>query len=264
MSRIAFDGLLESLDAPRGGILYVQSSSDWLAKAGFAVSDVIAGLLDWVGPQGTLLVPTYPCRTTHLDYLQTHPTYDVRRTAAGIGLIPEFIRRRPGAHRSLDPDFSIAGEGPAAAELTTTDLDDGDPFGRSSTYERMIAAGASLLGLGVSLNTNSFIHVIDSRFKDAYPRSPYAESYAATVIDREGRHHLVTRRALAREFQQRTKPSAIAAANAEDRAMFQQSSINGAMFFRWNLAQWAGWCHAHAEARSAAGQWPCWLSELAS
>jgi aminoglycoside N3'-acetyltransferase len=263
-SRVSqFSALLESLDVPRGGVLYVQSSTDWLAKAGFAAGDVLSGLRDWVTTNGTLVMPSYPCRTTHAEYLASSPVFDVRRTPAAIGLIPEVFRRGPASRRSLDPDFSVVAEGPLAEEITSLPLED-DPFGRSSVYEKMIALSGSLLGLGVSLNTNSFIHVIDSRHGEGYPTSPYLGVSTTTVIDYDQVSRAVARRAVAPPFQQLTKPSAIAKTMDPPPNVLTSTSIEGALFFRWNLTPWAAWCDAHAAASAAERRWPCWLSQLPS
>lgn len=261
MSETTFAALLERLEVPRGGLLYVQSSTDWLAKAGFEAGGVLRGLREWSGAHGTLAMPSYPSRIPHLDYLSTTPTFDVRRTPAAIGLIPEVFRRGPRTRRSLDPDFSIAAEGEVADAITASPLE-ADPFGRASTYERLLAGDAHLLGLGVSLNTNSFIHVIDSRLQLAYPRPPYLGTFATTVVDYDGRSRPVERRALAPEFQRLTRPGAVAAALSEQPSVFRRETINGAQFFRWSLLPWSRWCQSHAENAIGQGRWPCWLTEI--
>lgn len=256
-------GVLEMLSVPRGGILYVQSSTDWLRKAGLEPAPVLATLREWVGPSGALVMPAYPFRTTHLEYLQSHPSYDVKRTPAAVGLIPELFRRTAGVVRSLEPDFCIAAAGHEADDLVQSDLDDPDPFGRSSTYDRLIARGATLVGLGVSLNTNSFIHVIDSRMRSRYARTVYPQSFDVDTIGYDGAHRRVTRLALAPEFQRLTKPSEVATAVSGDDTMFSSRRVNEAQFFRWDLQRWSEWCVAHAERALAAGRWPCWLTLLA-
>jgi aminoglycoside N3'-acetyltransferase len=257
----AFHALLDSLDVPRGGVLYVQSSTDWLARAGFSAADVLGGLRQWVGDRGTLVMPSYPCRTTHAEYFAQRPTYDVRKTPTAVGLIAEVFRRGPRVHRSLDPDFAIAAEGADAESIAATAIDP-DPFGTTSTYARMIAQGASLVGLGVSLNTNSFIHVIDSRFARSYPRSPYLGESPATVIDHSGQAREVRRRVLAPEFQQSTKPSAVAAEIGERPDIVTTRAIGTTNFFHWRLPAWSAWCDAHVRSALDGGQWPCWLRQL--
>ena len=56
------------------------------------------------------------------------PRFDVRKTPAAIGLIPEVFRRTAGVRRSLDPDFSIAALGAEAAGIVAHRPGDEDPF----------------------------------------------------------------------------------------------------------------------------------------
>ena len=106
-SSSAAASVLEALAVPRGGIVYVQSSVDWLQRAGLRAPEMLSTLLDWTGPDGTLVMPSYPFHSTHQEYLSMGPTFDVRRTPAVIGLVPEMFRRTTGVVRSLDPDFSV-------------------------------------------------------------------------------------------------------------------------------------------------------------
>ncbi len=264
MVRLTLNTLLDELQVPRAGILYVQSSTDWLQKAGFSAADTLTTLIEWTRPSGTLVMPTYPFRVTHAEYLATHPRYDVRRTPAAIGLIPEVFRRSTGVRRSLDPDFSVAALGAAAEEVVATDRHDEDPFGPASVYTRLIQRGATLVGLGVSLNTNSFIHVIDSRLSPHYPRPVYSGRQPADVTGYDGLETTVWRKALVPDFQRLTQPSAVVETAAPGATMFASRSLSGAMFFRWNLALWAQWCDVHARAAADGGTWPCWLSRLSS
>jgi aminoglycoside 3-N-acetyltransferase len=263
MTKRSFAELLTSLDVPRGAVLYVQSSADWIALAGWSVRDVFDVLDEWTSDGGTLVMPTYPCRTTHVEYLRGGPVFDVRRTPAAVGLIAETFRRRADAARSLDPDFSISAAGADAAAIVDTDRTERDPFGPQSVYTRLIARNATLVGLGVSLNTNSFIHVVDSALESRYPEPVYEpDLYTATVITPDGARRSVTRRALRPPFQQLTRPSLVAERVA-DRETFSSVVISDAVFFRWNLPRWADWCLRHAADAAAAGTWPCWLQELA-
>lgn len=254
--------ILEALRVPRGGVLYVQCSLDWMERAGITASSVLPALIEWTAG-GTLVMPAYPFNSTHLAYLETQPAYDVRRTPSAIGLLPEALRRTKGAVRSLDPDFcitaygaeadAIAGEAPAAT----------DSFGPDSSYQRMIDRNATALGLGVSLNTNSFIHLIDARAAATYPRSPWLDRrYDLTVTDRKGGALSVQRHALRPEFQQRTKPAHVIDVMRPDASVFASLEVEGARFFKWRLAEWASWCTAHAAARAAQRDWPCWLAAL--
>jgi aminoglycoside N3'-acetyltransferase len=257
--------VLETLGVPRQRVLYVQASADWIQRAGIGVSDLLAALLEFTGAEGTLVMPTYPFHTTHQQYLESHAEYDVRRTPAGIGLLPEIFRRTTGTVRSLDPDFCVTALGKDADAIVGTEPAASDPFGTDSSYQRMIDRHATLVGLGVSLNTNSFIHVVDSRAEAGYPSPVYEDRlFPMTVIDASGRSREVLRKALRPQFQLQTSPSAIVPAMRPASAVFASLEIDGARFFRWDLARWASWCLAHARQQAAAGRWPCWLSRLDS
>lgn len=252
--------IFDELELPRSGVLYVQSSTDWLQKAGFSASETLTALLDWTSA-GTLVMPVYPFRTTHIEYLRSNPRFDVKKSAAAIGLIPEVFRRTAGVRRSLDPDFSIAALGADSADIVRTDAGDDDPFSGGSVYARLIERGAMMVGLGVSLNTNSFIHVIDSRLSAHYPRPAYDGRFAVEVIDEHGVVSTVSRRALHPDFQRLTEPSAVVAATAGS-PIFASRPISGVSFFRCHLPSWSAWCESHGLAAAAAKQWPCWLSRL--
>jgi aminoglycoside N3'-acetyltransferase len=256
--------LLERLEVPRDQPLYVQSSADWLERAGFDAVGSMKALLSWIGTLGTLVMPTYPFATSHLEYLAAGPFFDVRRTPAATGLIPEMLRRSAGAIRSLDPDFCVTALGADAVHIAGELPDDPDPFGPDSCYQRMLDRRTTLIGLGVSLNTTSFIHLIDSRAEHRYPRSVFDDrSFEATVIDRTGRSHTVVRKALRPDFQQLSRPSAIVDAMRPLSSTFATAEINDARFFRWDLPAWSAWCLDHAREQPA-GQWPCWLTRLAT
>ena len=257
--------VLETLGVPRGGIIYVQSSVDWMQRAGLRAPEMLSTLLDWTGAGGTLVMPSYPFHSTHQEYLATGPTFDVRRTPAAIGLMPEMFRRTAGVVRSHDPDFSVCARGAEAEAIVGTVPAAPDPFGPDSSYRRMLNRATTLVGLGVSLNTNSFIHAVDSRVGAGYPAAVYDDRvYATTVIDGQGTSRVVRRMCLRSPFQQLTTPSAIGDAMHPASTVFTTLEIDGARFFKWNLGAWSAWCESHATAQAARGEWPCWLTRLGS
>ncbi|MBI5625564.1 MAG: DUF2172 domain-containing protein [Elusimicrobia bacterium] len=111
--------------------------------------------LDILGPRGTLLVPTYSysfCRGEE---------FDPETTPSTVGPFTERFRSEPGVLRSLEPVFSVAGLGPAAADLFA-----GLPkecFGRDCLYERLIRVGAKICNVGVGFRYATFVHHIEQR-----------------------------------------------------------------------------------------------------
>ena len=263
VSQVNASAVLEALDVPKGRLLYVQSSVDWIQKAEITATDTLNTLLEWT-TGGTLVMPSYPFHSTHREYLETGPTFDVRRSPSAIGLLPEMMRRTKGVVRSLDPDFPVAALGHDAEVIVGTAPAEPDPFGNDSSYQRMLDRRCTLVGLGVSLNTTSFIHRIDSRVGQGYPSAVYEDQlFSTTVIDLAGERRTVARKALKPAFQQLISPSAINQEMQPADAVFRTIELGGARFFKWDLDAWSAWCLAHARARASLAEWPCWLTRLA-
>lgn len=114
---------------------------------------VIEVFLDVLGPQGTLVVPTYSYS------LGRGEVFEVETTHSAIGEFTEVFRQRPGAIRSRDPMLSSAGIGPASHEVLRTISQ--SCYGEGSTYHRLHEAGAKICTLGISLYWATFRHHIE-------------------------------------------------------------------------------------------------------
>jgi aminoglycoside 3-N-acetyltransferase len=115
VARRMADELL-SVGVRQGGVLLVHSSLSAMGHVIGGAETVIQGLLEALGPEGTLLMPA-------LSYEIVTPersTFDVRRTPSNVGIIPEYFRTRPGTRRSVHPTHSACGVGP----LTQATLED--------------------------------------------------------------------------------------------------------------------------------------------
>ena len=122
---------------------------------------------------------------------------------------------------------------------------------------------ATLIGLGVSLNTNSFIHVIDSQLQHQYAFPVYhKETFEVKVKDYNARTLTVRRKSLRPELQTKIEPSAIAKEIGDQTDMFSSLQISGVQFFRWNLKEWESFCFEHAKKRLEQGEKPCWLKRI--
>jgi len=119
--------------------------------------DVVMGaLMNVVGPQGTVLAPTFSYSFCSGEI------YDPEATPSAAGAFGECLRKLPGAERSLDPIFSSAGIGPAVADLFR-DLPN-ECFGEDSLFDRLGRAGAKLCNIGVDLSCATANHFVQDRF----------------------------------------------------------------------------------------------------
>jgi aminopeptidase-like protein/aminoglycoside N3'-acetyltransferase len=153
---------LRKIGIERGDIVFFQVCLETIGPPrGCATPEQVCELLfdvlhEAVGPEGTILVPTYTfsfCRQEIFDPRRTPTISGPWNTFADF---PEYVRLRPGALRSEDPIFSITGLGPHARELLT-DLPH-TCLGAGSAHERIRHAGAKLCNLGIGLFETTFQH----------------------------------------------------------------------------------------------------------
>lgn len=105
---------------------------------------VLEVLLDAVGPEGTLLAPTFS-----YSYARNGTPYDHETTPSETGPFTEYLRRRPDAVRSLHPLNSVSGVGLRARDI----LDDTgrSGYGARSPFARLAEYDTKFLFLGASL-----------------------------------------------------------------------------------------------------------------
>ena len=144
---------LTQLGLGKKQVVMVHSSLSSLGYVLGGADAVIDALLEVVGPQGTVAVPTYSknafkfledddsCYSVVEEYREP---YDPDKTPVWTGLIPETLRKRKAALRSTHPTHSIAAIGPKARELT-----------EGGWVQKLQELGGYVLLLGVSMETNS-------------------------------------------------------------------------------------------------------------
>jgi aminoglycoside 3-N-acetyltransferase len=171
-----------ALGVPQGGQVLVHSSLRSLGRVEGGADAVIDALLAVLGPQGTLLVPTL----TGSEELsaQNPPLFDPAHTPCWTGIIPETLRKRLGAMRSLHPTHSAAAIGAEAHALlsghafSVTPCDELSPYGEIARRE-----GGYILLIGVTHESNTTFHHVEEMAGLPYHMQ---EGFAAATIMVDG------------------------------------------------------------------------------
>ena len=107
---------LVGIGVRRGDLLMVHSSLRSIGFVDAGPATVVDALLQAVGPEGTLVVPTF----TYPSAGDATFVFDPAHTPSGMGAISEAARRRPEAHRSIHLAHSVAAIGSLAETIATS------------------------------------------------------------------------------------------------------------------------------------------------
>jgi aminoglycoside 3-N-acetyltransferase len=160
-----FIAAFERLGMRRGDTVMVHSS---LSKFGFiegGEDTVIDALLETIGSQGTLVMPTLSFSWSG------RPPYDPQRTPSQVGAITESFRKRPGVLRSPHPTHSVAAYGDKAASIVSGHNPYRPVFDGEGAYGKLYEMDAWILMLA-PLGTNTIMHMAEERAGVPFPDFP--------------------------------------------------------------------------------------------
>ncbi len=172
MKKLSFSEFTDALrrsGLERGDIVHVQSD---LRIIGLVDSPATReGILEFylrafqevLGSEGTLsvLTATMVCGRTGQPFIR-------EETPSEVGVFSEYIRKRPGAVRSLHPILSVAALGPRAGEICGGAH--GEGVGYDSPWGRLHRAGAKMmtLGMGADGGGTTYFHYIETAYGVPY------------------------------------------------------------------------------------------------
>lgn len=186
---------LTGLGIGEGDVVLVHSSFNRFEGFRGTPADVIRTLQSAVGESGTLLMPTLPFGGSAVEYANTKPSFDVRRTLSRMGLLTEVFRRSSGVLRSLHPTHSVAAWGAKAGQMIAGHERAGTPCGRETPYGRLLDFNGKILFIGVPFDTMTFFHAVEESLAGELPFPVFEESdYAMPYRDEAGVDHVATTR----------------------------------------------------------------------
>jgi aminoglycoside 3-N-acetyltransferase len=146
----------KSTGLKQGDNILIHSSLKSFGYVQGGASAVIRSLLDTIGEEGTLLVPTLTGQRE--DSISCPPAFDVLQTKSWTGIIPETVRNMEIAKRSLHPTHSAAAIGSRRDYLTDGHEESKSPCDESSPYYKNSRIGGHIILAGVDQESNTSIH----------------------------------------------------------------------------------------------------------
>jgi aminoglycoside 3-N-acetyltransferase len=184
-------GQLWGLGLRRGQVVLAHSSLSRLGWVCGGAQAVIEALLEVLGPQGTLVMPTHTSENSEPSrwcnppvpeswwpvIREQMPPYDPRTSpTCAMGAIAELFRTWPGVQRSAHPQVSFAALGPEADHIVDDHiLDDG--LGDRSPLGRLYGLDGHVLLIGTGHEHNTSLHL--SEHRAAWPGKRWHEEGAA-------------------------------------------------------------------------------------
>jgi len=169
---------LRALGLVAGDVVLMHASRSRLAFVVGGPQAIVQAVLDVVGREGTLVVPTHTSENTDPAgwrnppvperwwsmIREQSPGFDPAVTPASrwMGIIAETARNWPGAVRSNHPQVSFAAVGARATDVTASHRFN-DALGDSSPLGAVYRLKGKVLLLGVGHDTNTSLHLAEWR-----------------------------------------------------------------------------------------------------
>ncbi|MFX1443910.1 MAG: AAC(3) family N-acetyltransferase [Promethearchaeota archaeon] len=161
---------LYDIGIKQGDIILVHSSLKSIGYVKGGPNTVINALLKIIGPEGTLVIPTFPLHNTMYE-LCTMKDYifDYKTTPTGLGAIPSEFLKYNGIYRSIHPTHSISAIGKYAKKITETHHIGNKTYGENSPWAKLIELNGKILGIGISLAWTTQYHHVEDIMGDNFP-----------------------------------------------------------------------------------------------
>jgi aminoglycoside 3-N-acetyltransferase len=134
-----------------GDTIMVHTSYKSLGGVEGGADTVIDALRALVGPQGTVLFPTFNFQS----WTETH-YFDILETPSKMGMITELARLRPDARRTPHPIYSFAALGRRAAEFAA--CEDVEAYGPNSVFALFHKTNGTIISIGLDFNSTFSMH----------------------------------------------------------------------------------------------------------
>ncbi len=153
---------LSLMGVVKGDVVFVHSSWDEFYNYVGTPELLIDAILDFIGPEGTLAMPSYPFPR------KTGAVFDLKRTPTAAGVLPEVFRTQKPVERSLDI-HSVAAFGKFALDLTKMHIFSETSWDEYSPYYKLAEVKGKIISMGLgNHHVGTFMHCVESVLRKKY------------------------------------------------------------------------------------------------
>jgi len=139
----------------------VHSAIQYLGKPVEGVGLFLDAILDILGMEGTIVVPTF-----NFDFTRGLPFDPQTTPSKNMGVFSELVRKHPDASRTMHPMQSVAVMGKHRDDLAGRDTP--SAFDPDSAFDQMVQLDFKLLLLGAEIQAASIVHYSEQRVAVPY------------------------------------------------------------------------------------------------
>ena len=133
---------------------------------------LIDEIINFIGNQGTLIVPTFSYSFTK------NQDFDVHNTPSDLGAFSEAFRTHPDSLRSKNPNFSVSSIGKDSGKYINSRID--DCFGSETAFDLLFKDNAKIVCLGCNFSRITFVHYVEQNIGVKYR---YFKKFFGRIVD---------------------------------------------------------------------------------
>lgn len=171
--------IMVSMGMKKGDCVMVHASMKEFYNYKGTAEDIIKGILEVIGEEGTLLMPSYPPIKFHLNeycfasndskYDPQFVHFDVRNTPSAAGYLSEAFRKYPGVKRSINVQHATCAIGKLADYFLSEHYKSLTAWDEFSPYYKMTLIDTKVFSFGCPGLVSTVTHVPESLMRDKHP-----------------------------------------------------------------------------------------------
>jgi len=141
---------------------------------------VLDALLEVIGPEGTLAVPTFTKCFKPRGGGPSGEVWNPEKTPSRVGSLTNYVLKQPGRSRSDHPTHPMAAIGARAEEFCAGHSwrDGASTFDRGGPWGKLVDWDGKILWLGTDMRTQTAVHAVED-----WMQLPYMSTCVALVED---------------------------------------------------------------------------------